>query len=298
MKTDPDLLIRSSGQRKPEGLLNQVVASKAGWDDLNLEILRLTQGGSWKFRTEDEEAALVLLGGQCSVKTSRNCWEHIGRRANVFEGMPWAVYCSRGSELLVKAESESLECAFCHVPASRDYPERLITPEDSSIEIRGGGHATRQINSILPPGFACQKLVCVEVYTPGGNWSSYPPHKHDVHRTDPSGNILEADLEEIYFYRFRQPEGFAIQRIYNDSKSLDVTLTVQDLDVVLVPEGYHPVSAPWGYDCYYLNFLSGSAQSLAGQDDPDHAWVKDAWTWKDPRVPLVSHDMEKGAKHG
>lgn len=273
--------------------MNQVIASRVGWADLNLEVVHLGKGGCWKFRIDDEEAALVLLGGMCSVTTPRNRWEHIGRRENVFDGMPWAVYFSRGAEVNVQAESDNLEFAFCHVPTTEDFPERLITPEDSTIEIRGGGHATRQINSIIPPGFACQKLVCVEVYTPGGNWSSYPPHKHDVHGLDESGKLIEADLEEIYFYRFRTPEGFAIQRVYNDDKSLDVTLAVNDLDVVLVPEGYHPVSAPWGYDCYYLNFLSGSAQSLAAHDDPDHVWIKETWTWKDPRVPLVTHAMEQ-----
>jgi 5-deoxy-glucuronate isomerase len=161
------------------------------------------------------------------------------------------------------------------------------------IEIRGGGNATRQINSIFPPGFACERLVAVEVYTPGGNWSSYPPHKHDVHRVDATGQMLEADLEEIYFYKIDRPEGFAIQRVYTTDGRLDETIVARNNQVVLVPEGYHPVSAAPGYNTYYLNFLAGSAQSLANSDDPEHAWVKQTWREKDPRLPLVMPAMEQ-----
>jgi 5-deoxy-glucuronate isomerase len=106
-----------------------------------------------------------------------------------------------------------------------------------------------------------------------------------------NGELLEADLEEIYYYQIKntlnQRNGFAIQRVYNQDRSLDETIVVHDHDIVLIPEGYHPVCAAEGYDCYYLNFLAGSAQSLACTDDPDYAWIKDSWTWKDPRVPLV-----------
>jgi 5-deoxy-glucuronate isomerase len=130
------------------------------------------------------------------------------------------------------------------------------------------------------------------VYTPGGNWSSYPPHKHDQHIETGDGTITEADLEEIYFYKFKQPGGFAFQRIYNDDRSIDQGIVANDYDIVLVPEGYHPVATAYGYDCYYLNFLAGSAQSLAATYDPDFDWTRDTWDKQDPRVPLVSHRME------
>jgi len=160
------------------------------------------------------------------------------------------------------------------------------------IEIRGGGNATRQVNKMLPPGFACSRLVVVEVYTPSGNWSSYPPHKHDEHILAGDGSLLEADLEEVYFYKLRRPEGFAYQRIYTPDRSLDELILVRDNHLVLSPRGYHPVVAAPGYDCYYLNMLAGSAQSLAASDDPDYAWVKGTWSEKDPRLPLVSLEME------
>ena len=109
-----------------------------------------------------------------------------------------------------------------------------------------------------------------------------PPHKHDVH--SPPG---EVDLEEIYYYRIQRPEGFAVQRVYTANRSIDETLTVRDGEMVLVPEGYHPVAAAHGYNVYYLNALAGSARSLAASDDPELAWVRGTWTEKDPRVPLV-----------
>jgi 5-deoxy-glucuronate isomerase len=135
--------------------------------------------------------------------------------------------------------------------------------------------------------------VAVEVYTPSGNWSSFPAHKHDVRKLDADGNLLEADLEEIYFYKIEKPEGHAIQQVYNDSRSLDEIMKVKTNHAVLVPEGYHPVVAEHGFHCYYLNFLAGSDQSLANTPDPNHAWIFDSWKGKDPRIPLVTAEMNQ-----
>jgi 5-deoxy-glucuronate isomerase len=254
---------------------------------------RLAAGGMWEHETGDCEAAVVVLGGRCTVRSNRGDWAAIGRRPTVFAGMPYALYLPRRTAFTLTALTDGLELAHAWVPTDQDHPPRLVTPAESAIEIRGGSHATRQINSIIPPGFDCHRLVCVEVYTPGGNWSSYPPHKHDVHRVDSTGRVIEADLEEIYYYQFDRPQGFAIQRVYTEDRSLDTVMVARHHDVVLVPEGHHPVSAAYGYTCYYLNFLAGSAQSLANAEDPAHAWVKTTWTWKDARVPLVTHAMEQ-----
>jgi 5-deoxy-glucuronate isomerase len=135
---------------------------------------------------------------------------------------------------------------------------------------------------MIPPGFPAHRLIVVEVFTPAGNWSSFPPHKHDVH--NPPG---EVDLEEIYYYRIERTEGFAIQKVYTPDRRIDETLTVRDGELVLVPEGYHPVVAAHGYNVYYLNALAGSARSLAASDDPDYAWVRNEWREIDPRLPLV-----------
>ena len=271
----------------------QVTPSSAGWDLLHFAARRMNAGEIWEFDTGDHEYALVLLGGICSAHSSRGNWEKIGRRTDVFHGMPYTLYLPRRTGITITAESEVLDLAYGWCQTDEDHPASIVTPEQVTVEIRGGGNATRQINNMLPPGFDCHRLVVVEVYTPSGNWSSYPPHKHDQHIEDNSGQLLEADLEEIYFYKLDRPEGYALQRVYNVEGSLDEVLMAQNDDLVLVPEGYHPVVSAHGYTTYYLNFLTGSAQSLANSDDPSYAWVKDTWVEQDPRLPVVSMEMEK-----
>jgi 5-deoxy-glucuronate isomerase len=271
----------------------RVSPTLAGWKYLHFAARRMRQNETWSFDTGDNELALVILGGVCSVKSNRGEWHKIGRRRDVFSGMPYTLYLPRQTIFSVTATSEAIDFAYGWCPAGEDHLPRLVTPRDVTIEIRGGENATRQINKMVPPGFDCSRLVVVEVYTPSGNWSSYPPHKHDQHIIDPQGNMLEADLEEVYFYKMDKPEGFAYQRIYTSDKKLDELILVHDSDLVLSPEGYHPVVAAPGYNCYYLNMLAGSAQSLAASDDPDFSWVKDTWKEKDARLPLVHMDMEK-----
>ena len=285
--TEENLLIRA--QWESRNILNRVTAEEAGWEFLNFEARCFDKGQTWKHWTGDNEASLVILGGLCTITSDKGKWERIGGRADVFSGTPYAVYLSRRTDFTVKALTDGLEIAYGWVPSDRDHPARLITPADSKIDIRGGHNATRQINSIIPPGFDCHRLVVCEVYTPGGNWSSYPPHKHDVHREDADGNMEEADLEELYYYKMNKPEGFAIQHIYTEDRSIDSAVVAHTNDIVLVPAGYHLVSAAYGFNCYYLNFLAGSAQSLASSDDPAYAWIREMWTEKDPRLPIVTH---------
>ena len=277
------------------GEFARVRAAEAGWEYLNMSAVRLNKGQTFGDNTRDHENAIVILGGVCNIKTSDGEFKNVGRRPNVFSGMPYALYLSRNKDFEIEALTDGLEFASCWVPTDQDFPTQLVTPDMSKIEIRGGDNVTRQINGILPPGFNCHRIVCVEVYTPSGNWSSYPPHKHDEHIEDENGNLLEADLEEIYFYKLDKPEGYAHQRVYNDDRSIDGLMMAENHDAVLVPEGYHPVVSAPGYTTYYLNFLAGSAQSLANTDDPAYTWVKDSWTTQDPRLPVVYHDMEKNA---
>ena len=287
-----NLLVQSKDKGQ-SGVFSHIRADQVGWDLLNMAALRLNRGEQYRGEVGEHEHVSVILAGRCHIKSSAGDFLNIGRRPDVFSGMPYAVYLPRHSHYTIEALSDTLEIASCWVPTDQDHPARLVTPRDCNIELRGGGNATRQINSILPPGFDCHRLVCVEVYTPPGNWSSYPPHKHDEHRIDDSGNLLEADLEEIYFYKINPPSGFAYQRVYNNSGTLDALMMPRNHDAVLVPEGYHPVVAAPGYNTYYLNFLAGSAQSLANSDDPALAWVKGTWKAQDPRVPVVSMEMEK-----
>lgn len=275
----------------------RVTPDSAGWETLSFAARRLRRGQTWQHETGGDEFALVVLGGVCSVRAfgdaeSRGDWPDIGRRPNVFSGMPYAFYLPRNTSFTVEAVSDHLDIAYGWAAAWTDYPVQLIRPQDVNVEIRGGDNVSRQINGIIPPGFNCDRLVVVEVFTPSGNWSSYPPHKHDVHREDAAGNLLEADLEEVYFYKINPPEGYAYQRVYTADGRLDELMIARANNAVLVPEGYHPVVSAPGYTTYYLNFLAGSAQSLANSDDPAYAWVKETYGEPDPRLPVVSMEME------
>ena len=252
-----------------------------GYENLRFQTRRMKAATRYRADTGGNELGIVVLGGYCSVECAHVAWRNIGGRATVFDGLPHAMYVPIATKFEVTAESDC-DLAFCYSAATRSHPPRLITPEEVEVEIRGGGNATRQINHIIKPEFPADRLLVVEVYTPSGNWSSYPPHKHDVH--NPPG---EVDLEEIYYYRIDRPEGYAIQKVYTRDRRIDATLSVRDGELVLVPEGYHPVVAAHGYTVYYLNALSGSARSMAASDDPDYAWVRGSWKEQDPRLPVV-----------
>jgi 5-deoxy-glucuronate isomerase len=269
-----DLLVR------PEAFLDHI--EDFGFEHLSFATRKLARGQTYEAATSGVELAIVMLGGICSVKSSVGNWLKIGARATVFDGLPYALYLPPGTAFTVSADTDC-DLAFCYCRAEEQHPAHLVTPDEVAIEIRGGGNATRQINSIIPPAFPAHRLIVVEVFTPAGNWSSFPPHKHDVH--NPPG---EVDLDEIYYYRLERPEGFAIQKVYTSDRRIDETITVRDGELVLVPEGYHPVVAGHGYNLYYLNALAGSARSLAASDDPSYAWVRQTWTEKDPRVPMVT----------
>ncbi len=276
------------------GVYQDITPETAGWKSLSFNARRLAQGESWSGNTGDYEYAIVLMGGNFSVSSSRGEWKTERGRKDVFSGLPHAVYLPRRTSFTLTADSPLLDIACGCCPAERDFPARLITPEDvdgMGIEFRGGDNASRQINSILPPGSACDRLVCVEVYTPSGNWSSFPSHKHDDRKVDEKGNLVEACLEETYFYKMDKPQGFAIQRVYTGDGELDELNLAQENDVVKVPRGYHPVAAGHGYNTYYLNFLAGSDQALTNTDDPDHKWIYGSWKGMDPRLPLVTLEM-------
>ena len=277
-----DLLIRPAVLSGPSGKTINITPEAIGFEYLAFQVRRMVSGDVFQGHTVANELGLVILGGNCSIESTAGSWPSLGSRANVFSGMPTAVYLPIRTEFTITADSDC-EIAFCFCKAEEKLPAQLIRPEDIEIEIRGGANATRQINHIIKPEFPAHRLLVVEVYTPSGNWSSYPPHKHDVHNP-PS----EVDLEEIYYYKVDKPEGYAIQKVYTPDRRIDATLTVRDGELVLIPEGYHPVVAAHGYNVYYLNALAGSARSMAASDDPEYAWVRAEWKEKDPRVPLVT----------
>jgi 5-deoxy-glucuronate isomerase len=262
------------------GELLHLPRQQAKWEWMSFFVRRLQPADVFRSRTENEEAAFVLLGGTCLADWGQG-QKQIGRRKNVFDGFPYALYLPTGGEATFTAQTVC-EIAECRVPSDARLAPKLITPADVASSLRGGGNVSRQIVDVMTPAFPADRLMAVEVYTPGGNWSSYPPHKHDVHNPP-----AEVDLDEIYYYRIRQPEGFAFQHLYSDQNSDEQILKTRDGDVVLVRNGYHPVVAGPGYDVYYLNFLAGSSRALSVTEDPQHVWIRSTWNGIDARLPLV-----------
>jgi 5-deoxy-glucuronate isomerase len=286
------LLIKSE-QRY--GFYQYITNKDAGWEYLGFSSRVLSKGEQWAGNTNGNEYVFVLLGGNFSAYASKESFQTINGRKDVFSGLPHALYLPPNTSFILMADSAKLDIACGWCKSEESHPVQFITPADvckMGIEHRGGDNASRQINSILPPGSNCHRLVCVEVYTPSGNWSSFPAHKHDERKTDPvTGKLLEASLEEVYFYKTDKPQGFALQKVYTDNRKLNEIAEAHNNDVVIVPRGYHPVCAAHGYNVYYLNILAGSDQSLASSDDPHHKWIHGTWKGIDPRIPMVTLEM-------
>jgi 5-deoxy-glucuronate isomerase len=276
-------LLHHSRRLAPDasGVLLEVTPEQAGWPTIHFAVRQLAAGAHWQGDAGRQELCLVLLCGHCRVRWDTGEWHQLGPRDSVFAGYPHAVYLSAGTRFEVAAE-ERTEIAECRVPSVASHASRLVPPDACGFEIRGGGNATRQIVDILPPPFPADRLLVCEVFTPSGNWSSYPPHKHDV--DNPPG---EVDLDEIYYFRMRDPAGYAFQRLYTADGSFDQTFSIRDGDLLLIHEGYHPFVTAFGYDAYYLNVLAGSRRSMAAADDPRYAQIRAAWPPPDPRVPVV-----------
>ena len=287
------MLVCTQGIAGHSNVILDIRPARAGWDYISFQARRLDTGGRWSFDTGENELAFVNLSGRYTIESNRGRWSGVGGRAHVFAGAAHALYLPRRTQFTVLAE-EAGDFAVTWVPTDQDRAPWLIQPAAVKVSVRGGDNVSRQINDLLPPGSPVHRLVLVEVYTPSGNWSSYPPHKHDVHIEAADGTLIEADLEEVYFYKFDKPEGYAYQRVYTGTESplhkagtpIDVLLRPQDNCAVLVPEGYHPVTSAPGYTTYYLNVLAGSAQALTAQDDPAYTWVKQSYVGSDSRLPL------------
>jgi 5-deoxy-glucuronate isomerase len=202
----------------------------------------------------------------------------------VFDGPPCpVVLVEPGLAVSVRAETAAL-VAIAAAPGGDVHRTALVGPSDILVETRGEGATTRRIHHLLPPAAEAGRLIAFEAYTPGGNWSSYPPHKHDTENPP-----VEARLEELYFYRFAKPQGFAFARVYTPDRSLDEVMAPMDGDLVLVPRGYHPVGVPAGYDCWYLNIMAGPHREWHFTVDPDHAWLMN---W-DPSAPMPTQKTER-----
>ncbi|MEA2290199.1 MAG: 5-deoxy-glucuronate isomerase [Solirubrobacteraceae bacterium] len=271
-----------------------VTPERAGWAFSGLRVLELDPGGSHAFDTREDELIVLPLSGACSVGVDGETLALEGRD-DVFSGVTDFAYVPRDARVEVGSPAGG-RFALPSARAARRLDPRYVAAEDVPVELRGAGHASRQVNNFCAPeAFAADRLIAVEVLTPSGNWSSYPPHKHDEERAGE-----ETALEEIYYFEVGAgpapggSPGFGYQRVYGSGpgRDIDVCAEVRSGDVVLLPHGYHgPSMAPPGYDLYYLNVMAGPGErAWRFTDDPDHAWIRQTWDGQevDPRLPMTS----------
>ncbi|KAF1010083.1 MAG: 5-deoxy-glucuronate isomerase [Pseudomonas fluorescens] len=231
---------------------------------------RLSLGETLPVSAGTRELCLVVLGGRVNVEGEGFNWQNIGDRHSVFEEKsPFAVYLPPGSDGRVTALSD-VQIAVCAAPGAPGYEPRLIRPEHCKRSVRGKGANTRYVCDILPATEPAHSLLVVEVITPSGHSSSYPPHKHD---TDDLPH--QSFLKETYYHQINPPQGFVFQRVYTDDRSIDEALAVENSDLVVVPKGYHPVTVPYGYESYYLNVMAGPKRAWHFHNDPQHSWLLD-----------------------
>ena len=261
-------LLRHPDKPDAEHRVHHVTPQNAGWTYVGFEVFDLVAGQTLARETGDQEICLVILSGKAKISGGGTDFGLLGERSSVFDGLPWSVYVPAHSSWSVTAPGPC-ELAVCAAPATGRLPARLIGPEDVGQEVRGKGANVRHVRNILPDSSPhAESLLVVEVITPPGNWSSYPPHKHD------QDNLPhESLLEETYYHRLDPPQGYAMQRVYTDDRSLDESIAFGDRDVVLVPRGYHPCGAPHGYTLFYLNVMAGPKRTWRFHNDPDHAWM-------------------------
>jgi 5-deoxy-glucuronate isomerase len=245
-----------------------VTPQSAGWRYVSFSAHQLAAGESLALGDDAKELCAVILTGMVSAETDGLEWKEIGGRKSVFEdAAPYAVYVPPRTKLTITAKTDA-ELAVAGAPAKGNLPARLIEPATMRLSARGKGANTRYVCDILPQDEPAESLLVVEVKTPSGNSSSYPPHKHDV------DNIpAESLLEETYYHHIDPSQGFVFQRVYSDSRDLDESMAVEDRDVVLVPRGYHPVVVPHGYQSYYFNVMAGPKRVWHFRNDPAHEWI-------------------------
>ena len=246
----------------------RVTPESAGWRYVGFAAHRMSEGDTLDVHETGREVCIVVLTGTVTIETDGQRFSSLGARDSVFEDTaPYALYLPPGQRVTVRAERNA-ELGVASAPGTGRFPMRLIEPSQMKRTVRGKGLNTRYVCDILPQTEPAESLLVVEVRTPGGHASSYPPHKHDA------DNIpLESALEETYYHRLDPPQGFAFQRVYTDSRDIDESMAVENHDVVMVPRGYHPVVVPYGYDSYYLNVMAGPQRVWHFKNDPAHEWI-------------------------
>ncbi|SJZ56129.1 5-deoxy-glucuronate isomerase [Garciella nitratireducens] len=250
-------------------LFQDINSSNAPVEYVGLKQLKMEKGSVYQEELEKEEVCIVALTGKITVTDYDQIFENIGRRENIFDRTPTdSVYISNDRRFKITAISNA-KVILCYAPSKKQLPTKLIKASENSIESRGKYANKRYVQNILTDtDSTANSLLVVEVYTEGGNWSSYPPHKHD------RDNLPEESfLEEIYYHEMNPKQGFVFQRVYTDDRSIDETMTVENEEAVLVPKGYHPVAVPDGYTSYYLNVMAGPIKIWKFYNEPAHEWI-------------------------
>ncbi|GGL15818.1 5-deoxy-glucuronate isomerase [Mangrovihabitans endophyticus] len=291
------LVRRGSTAQPPYRLL--ITPDQAGWGYSGLRVAELPAGGRLRLSTGDDEMLVLPLSGGCHVTCDDERVTLTGRRS-VFTRVTDFAYLPRGAEVSVHSTGGG-RFALPSARARRRLPFRYGAAADVPVELRGAGQASRQVTNFCTPGtFACDRLIACEVLTPGGNWSSYPPHKHDEssgYGPDGPDGPAESVLEEIYYFEVAPgpsgAPGVGYQRVYgHPDRPIDVCAEVRSGDAVLIPYGWHgPSMAAPGYDLYYLNVMAGPGpRAWRVRDDPAHAWIRGTWAGQavDPRLPLTT----------
>ena len=258
--------------RKPtalQGKVHDITPETANWGYVGFGLYHLKPGERVEENTEDREVILVLVEGKARISAGGIDLGEMGDRISVFEKTaPHCAYVPGGTDWSGEATTDCV-LAVCTAPALGDYPVQRLGPDGIELTQRGKGQNTRFINNIAMEGRdVAGSLLVTEVFTPAGNWSSYPSHRHDE---DDYPNMTY--LEETYYHRLNPSQGFGVQRVYTEDGSLDETMAVKDGDVVLVPKGHHPCAAPYGYEMYYLNVMAGPLRKWRFKNDPDHDWI-------------------------
>lgn len=263
-----ELLVKAFKDKANESIIN-IQRNQSCLNYVGFQVLQLNTENSHELNSGEDELCIVILEGKVSIKAGDEEFAHLGQRASVFDQIPTdALYVPAGITVHITAETIA-EIALCKAPHQGINQKVLwIHPEDVEVLERGEGTNKRFIHNIMMANAEADSLLITEVYTPGGHWSSYPPHKHD---TD---NLPEESfLEETYYHRLNPPQGYALQRVYTDDRSIDEAICVENGDTVMVPRGYHPVGAPHGYDLYYLNVMAGPKRQWKFKNDPAHEWM-------------------------
>ncbi len=267
-----DLLRKPIGTR---GKVHDIPPSAArgpqspGWSYVGFALYRLEPGGTAAEATGTTEAILVLVEGRAEIACDTLDFGEMGDRLDVFDKTPpHCAYIPPGQSWRARATT-ACTLAVCSAPGTGHHPARRLGPEGIELTPRGKGANTRHINNIAMEGRdVADSLLVTEVFTPAGNWSSYPPHRHDEDRFPEI-----TYLEESYYHRLNPAQGYGHQRVFTEDGSLDETISISNHDVVLVPKGHHPCAAPYGYEMYYLNVMAGPVRKWRFKNHPDHAWI-------------------------